>query len=308
MPRKRRRWSPGAVHHAVARGHSGCPLFATDEDRAFFVARAIRAFAETRAVCLAWSVLSNHYHVLATCNGPPGPTFARLDGAVARRERRLRGGRGPVFEDRYYSDPCADEDSLRARFAYVLGNPVHHKIVPTLDSLSAYRWSGLGEILGLRAARWIDVDAALSMFDSDPRRARDRLLDVMEKMAERWAAEDGAPVDDRASVEAQRLASRPVVEVVLPGEPPRDSAIERIVDAACALTGARRAAVRAGRHTPSEVAARSVAAFVACDVAGLPMVAVASNLGVYASALVQARKRGRAKLLALGVPPESITF
>ena len=161
MSRTRRSWEPGAIHHVVARAHCGSPIFATDEDRRFVVERAVRAFKESRATCLAWSILINHYHVLVRCEGPPGPVFARLNSAIAWRVLRYRGEHGAVFQNRFFSDPCDDEDSLLERFAYVLGNPVHHRVVPTIDALRAYSWSSLGELLGVRESLWTDVSAAL---------------------------------------------------------------------------------------------------------------------------------------------------
>jgi len=189
MARKTRKWSPGAIHHAVARGHCGSAIFGPDEDRAFVVERAARVFRETGATCLAWSILSNHYHVLLRCDGPPGRTFQRLNTAIAWRVSRGRGGKGAVFEDRYFSDPCADENSLLGRFAYVTANPVHHRVVATIAALRRYRWSSLGELLGDREPSWTDVSASLAMFDPDPVKARRGVMSLLEQQAQAWSEE-----------------------------------------------------------------------------------------------------------------------
>src|SRR5262245_49295293 len=191
MARRARSWQAGAIHHVVARGHCGYPLFATDEDRKFVVERAARAFAETGAVCLGWSILNNHYHVLVRCDGPPGPTFARLNSAIAWRALRRRGEHGAIFQNRFYSDTCDDEDSLLERLAYVLGNPIHHRVVPCVEALRRYEWSALAEILGEREARWTDVGAALALLHPNAKAARETLLALLEIKARQWVEQTG---------------------------------------------------------------------------------------------------------------------
>jgi hypothetical protein len=328
MARRARRWEPHAIHHAVARAHCGSPIFALDEDRGFVVRRAARAFAESGATCLAWAILNNHYHVLLRCEGPPGPTFSRLNTAIAWRVLRHRGEHGSVFQNRYYSDPCETEGSLMGRLAYVLGNPVHHRVVPSIEALRTYEWSSLGEILGLRTPRWVDVDAALALMDSDPGRARRTLLQFLEAKAAEWAADGGDPDEDRglaadrpeSEVPSDSLDRGPPDAAAGAGraprvEPPpslRDAlrregwTPDRLVEVACAMTGAHAQCVRAGAHLRVASAARSVIAFVACDVAGVTMAEVAPFLGVGPTALVCARRRGRERLAEMGLAPEDL--
>jgi REP-associated tyrosine transposase len=321
MPRTHRRWEPGAIHHVIARGHCGSAIFAADEDRGWLVRRAARAFRETGATCLAWSILSNHYHILVRCEGPPGPTFARLDSAIAWRVTRRRGGRGAVFQGRYFSDPCEDEGALLERFAYVLGNPVHHRLVPTIDALRVHPWSALGDLLGLRKPIWTDVDAALSAIDERPDWARDAIVRLLERKAAEWSEDEGDPAEDRglpraatpddtpdeapetapaaelaAGGDEVEAADRVRVEARRAGWAPAD-----LVAVACSLTGAQPEAVRAGARTRAAVAARAVVAFVACDVAGSTMVETARVLGVRPTALLDARRRGGEIVASLGV-------
>jgi REP element-mobilizing transposase RayT len=319
MARRSRRWEPNAIHHAVARAHCGSPIFAMDEDRAFVVRRAVRAFEETGATCLAWSILNNHYHVLVRCPGAPGPTFSRLNTAIAWRVLRYRGEHGSVFQNRYYSGPCAGEASLLGKFAYVLGNPIHHRIVPTVELLASHPWSGLGEILGRRPAQWLDVDAALAAIDPDPEHARRVLLRMLEKKTAEWASDDGDPDEDRGLDEEVTVpadpADTPACAAALgPHEPPvlsvRRTVLERegwtpdrLVEVACAIVGGEPPGVRSGHRSRGDVAARSVVAFVACDIAGWTMQETAAFLGVGPTALGNARRKGRLRLAELGVEP-----
>jgi REP element-mobilizing transposase RayT len=319
MARRSRRWEPNAIHHAVSRAHCGSPIFAMDEDREFVVARAVRAFEETGATCLAWSILVNHYHVLVRCPGPPGVVFSRLNTAIAWRVLRHRGEHGAVFQNRYFSDPCEDEASLIGRFAYVLGNPVHHRVVPTIEMLCGYQWSGLAELLGRRRARWVDVDAALGLIDPEPEHARRVLVQALERKAAQWAADGGDPAMDRPldegmlDSEAPRATPRAESASATPQRPalrPRRATLDRegwtpdrLIEVACAVTGGDPAAVRAGARSRAEAAARSLVAFVACDVAGRTMRETAAFVGVGQTALDLARRRGGARLAALGIDP-----
>ncbi|MCE9637736.1 MAG: hypothetical protein K8T90_18710 [Planctomycetes bacterium] len=290
MVRRSRRWEPHAIHHVVARAHCGGPILATDEDRAFVVKRAARAFAETDATCLGWAILANHYHVLVRCKGPPGRTFARLNTAIAWRTLRHRGDHGSVFQNRFFSDTCDDEAAVLMRLVYVLGNPVHHRIVPTVDALRSYAWSGLGEILGLRESRWTDVGAALALLDPDPDRARQTLLRAIEAKAAEWAADSGDPAEDRrptdaatADASSNPLDGRPAAPAVAPSASALLGAIAepatclrnalrhegwtpgRLLPVACALTGADLMRVAAGAQTRAEAAAQHVAPSTPCD-------------------------------------------
>src|SRR5262245_2309571 len=136
MPRQRRAWEPGDLLSIVGRAHEGRPIFATDEDRAYFTDRLKRVFVRGEADLLAWALMVNHYHlVIRVRDAEPGRLFLRLNTVIARRERRRRGDHGAVFQDRYWSGRCEGEGSALALLTYVLGNPVHHGVVETAEAL-----------------------------------------------------------------------------------------------------------------------------------------------------------------------------
>ncbi|MCE9636746.1 MAG: hypothetical protein K8T90_13665 [Planctomycetes bacterium] len=89
MARTARSWDPGWIHHVDARAHCGAPIFATDEGRAFVVARAARVFAEVGIVCLGWAVLVNHCHLLLRCPASPGATTNEPTARRASHSQRL---------------------------------------------------------------------------------------------------------------------------------------------------------------------------------------------------------------------------
>ena len=64
MPRKARIDAPGALHHIMARGIEGRPIFQSDLDRKDFIKRLAPLIEETETRCLAWALIPNHFHLL----------------------------------------------------------------------------------------------------------------------------------------------------------------------------------------------------------------------------------------------------
>lgn len=60
MPRKSRIDAAGALHHIIARGIEGLPIFQNDADRVDFLRRLAELALETETHCLAWSLMANH--------------------------------------------------------------------------------------------------------------------------------------------------------------------------------------------------------------------------------------------------------
>lgn len=165
MPRESRGWDPCAPAHVTDRGFEGCPLFVTDEDRAFFLDRAAALFEALGVICFAWALMTNHVHLfLISPETPLGVVMHRLKTAVAMRLRRLRGERGPAFQGRFHTNVLADrdEDAYAAVLAYVLLNPLRAGIVPDLHALTSYAWTSLPDLLGARAPRLVDRQRVLS--------------------------------------------------------------------------------------------------------------------------------------------------
>ena len=73
-----------------------------------------------------------------------------------------------------------------------------------------------------------------------------------------------------------------------------------LVDPVCARHDSDAGAVRAGRRTAAETAARSLIAHVACDGAAVSAEVVAGLAGVTSAAVGAARRRGAALLASRG--------
>lgn len=334
MPRCARPWEPEGIFSIGVRAHSGAPIFHEDDEREFARDCIARVFAEEQVVCFGASVLINHFHVLARFPRRPGHAMQRVNTLVARRVRR-RGGSGAVFQGRFFSGLCRDEASLLMRMAYVIGNPLRHGVVRTVDELRTHRWSTLGETIGLREPRLVDVPAALALLAPDPDCARTQLLELLEARAKVWtqSASDSVDVGDEELSEARESGSRTLVlprrlhddarapqslcAIAGPLPDPADAwesvGVRRaelareqwtpdpLAAAVCRRLGADLEELRAGRRTSVVSAARAVTAHVACDYAGWPVVEVAHAVGSSGPAVAKARTRGARLLRAAGL-------
>jgi REP element-mobilizing transposase RayT len=64
MPRTARIDIPDILQHVIVRGIERRDIFLDDDDRRLFVERFSKHLAQTGTECLAWALLSNHFHLL----------------------------------------------------------------------------------------------------------------------------------------------------------------------------------------------------------------------------------------------------
>jgi putative transposase len=64
MPRQARIDAPGALHHIMVRGIERRKIFRDNKDKDNFVERLDDILKQTSTPCYAWSLLSNHVHLL----------------------------------------------------------------------------------------------------------------------------------------------------------------------------------------------------------------------------------------------------
>ena len=64
MPRRARLDAAGTLHHIILRGIEKGQIFDDDLDRESFVSRMAQLAVETKTKIYAWSLLTNHAHIL----------------------------------------------------------------------------------------------------------------------------------------------------------------------------------------------------------------------------------------------------
>ena len=173
MPRKARLDAPGTLHHAVIRGIERGRIVEDDQDRKNFVSRLGNLAQETKTLIYAWSLMTNHAHMLLR-SGPSGlPKFMRrlLTGhSVTYNLRHHRSGH--LFQNRYRSVVCDEDAYFRELVRYIHLNPLRAGLVRTLSELDSYPWSGHAVLMGRVKHEWQGREYVLSWFGKGVREGR----------------------------------------------------------------------------------------------------------------------------------------
>ena len=173
MPRRGRLHIVGGYYHVIGRGLEWRYIFNDTEGKENFLLRLGDNLERSQAQCLAWAIMSNHYHLLIRVGTKPlaslmAPLLGVYGGYYNRRHRRS----GYVFQNRYTSILCGADSYLLELVPYIHLNPLRANMIENLSALERYRWTGhAGMILGKHRRTWHEVDAILSLFGESRHRA-----------------------------------------------------------------------------------------------------------------------------------------
>ena len=172
MPRKARLDAPGALHHIMVRGIDKTNIFVDHQDKARFLERLGENITEGKCTVYAWVLMDNHVHLLFK-SGKHGisAVMRKLLTWYAQYFNHRHKRTGHLFQNRYKSILCDEENYLLALIRYIHLNPARAQIVKTIEELDKYPWSGHSTIMGKSKHSWMDVDAVLSAFGEKKRKA-----------------------------------------------------------------------------------------------------------------------------------------
>ncbi len=171
MPRQARLDIPGALHHIMVRGINKANIFDDDEDKSRFLERLGQNVIEGKCSVYAWVLMDNHVHILFK-SGKHGisaimrKTLTWYAQYYNRRHKRT----GHLFENRYKSILCDEDNYLLALVRYIHLNPLRANIVKTIEELDRYPFCGHRTLLGKTKQPWIDSGYVLLQFGSSRRR------------------------------------------------------------------------------------------------------------------------------------------
>jgi len=165
MPRQPRLDAPGALHHIIGRGIERTTIFRTDRDREDFLTRLANLCAAGNLIVYAWSLMSNHFHLLARTGRQPISRSMRklLTGYVVNFNLRHKR-HGHLFQNRYKSIICEDDPYLLELTRYIHLNSLRAGIVDDMGGLRQYRWAGHSAIMGRVKRDWQDIETVLGYF------------------------------------------------------------------------------------------------------------------------------------------------
>jgi len=157
----------------MVRGIERRKIFRDNKDKDNFVERLGNIIIDTSTSCYAWSLLSNHVHLLLrTGDHPIATVMGRLLTGYAITFNRRYRRHGQLFQNRYKSILCQEDPYFMELVRYIHLNPLRVKIVENYSSLGRYKYCGHGFILGNKRNDWQDVDYVLGFFSKKRRVAQ----------------------------------------------------------------------------------------------------------------------------------------
>lgn len=172
MPRQARLDVPGALHHIMVRGINKANIFDDDQDKRRFLERLGDTVTDGQCTVYAWVLMSNHAHVLFK-SGKDGisAVMRKLLTWYAQYYNRRHNRTGHLFENRYKSILCDEENYLLTLVRYIHLNPIRAGIIKTIEELDCYPWGGHRAVIGKSMYSWMDARHVLSEFGSSMRKA-----------------------------------------------------------------------------------------------------------------------------------------
>src|SRR4030042_3410054 len=320
MPRLARLDAPGVLHHVMGRGIEKTNIFITDEDREYFFSRRAE-WAETQAIRIyAWALLSNHFHLLCKTQSKPLASNMRklLTGYVVNFNRRHKR-HGHLFQNRYKSIVCQEENYLRELVRYIHLNLLRAGRVKDLQELNRSPWSGHSALIGNRKREWQDTDYVFSFFGEGPKGIKKYLEFIQEgiplgRKSHRGGGELLRSLGGWSAVLASRgrkekqladariLGDREFVQGVLSEMdefakenlrlPPVTKDLTALAQKVCTLNKLTLEELRSGSRRPPVVKARGELSQAGVQLLGLSGAEIARYLGVTNSCVTRAVSSG----------------
>jgi REP-associated tyrosine transposase len=182
MPRQSRIDAPGALHHVIIRGLERKAIFKDDDDRTEFVQRMESIFAESSTPCFAWTLMTNHIHILSrTGDVPLATVMRRLLAGYAMAFNRRHRRHGHLFQNRYKSILCQEDTYLLELTRYIHLNPLRAGIIKDLSALDTYLYSGHSVLMGHQRIQCQEDEKILRMFARYKATARRKYREFVEK-------------------------------------------------------------------------------------------------------------------------------
>ena len=309
MPRSARIDIPGLLHHVIVRGIERRDIFYGDDDKALFIERLDRLLVATETDCLAWALMSNHFHLLLR---PRATTLAALmrrlltGYAVVFNLRHKRSGH--LFQNRYKSIVCQEDSYLLELLRYIHLNPLRAGLVGSMEELDTYSWSGHAVLMGNATLDGQQSEEILQMFAKKRHLARQKyrrfVADgiTMGKREElvggglrRSRKFDGA--EGYEAYDERILGSGDFVEQLWKASGTTEAStaampLSELTKGITQLFGVEMAALLQGSRRKELIDARGALCFVATRKMGMSGVVVAQALNISRSGVLVAARRG----------------
>ena len=182
------------MYHITARGSASRAILVTDPDRVIFLGLVERVVKRHGWKCLAYCVMSTHYHLLvATPQTNLSAGMRDLNGSYARYYNDRYQSTGSVFESRFRSELVESDSHLLEVIRYLAMNPVRAGLCSRPEQ---WPWSSFPGHVGITPPGcFVQGRLVLELFGSDPQVARRRLRAFVADLLDPRVS-DTVPVSD----------------------------------------------------------------------------------------------------------------
>ncbi len=274
MARMPRLHVPGGLYHVLARGNNRQEIFRRPADYRFYLGRLGKLLVRTGTRCFAYCLMPNHLHLLLEPGKRPLSRIMQpLQLIYSQYFNRVHRHTGHVFQGRYAAILCEQDAYLLELVRYLHLNPVRAGLT---KSPGAWEWSSHRAYLGTSdAGVELHRETVLGLFGKRPARARQAFSSFVR---------DGMGMGHRADLyevlEQRVLGSDAFAEGVLRRVedepwPPVRASVDEILDAAATVWKVDRESLRAPGRARQPAQARTAAAYLAREIAGKSLAAIA---------------------------------
>jgi REP-associated tyrosine transposase len=129
-----------AIYHVTSRGVARCDIFLDDEDCRRFLALLERVAKRRHWRCPAYTLMSNHYHLLVESRIEELSAGMRtLNGSYAQHFNERHARVGHLFQGRFDVRVLRDDEHLVNACEYIWNNPVR---VGRCVTAADWPWNG----------------------------------------------------------------------------------------------------------------------------------------------------------------------
>jgi REP element-mobilizing transposase RayT len=160
-----------------------------DADRWMFLRILVEMIKENQAVCHAWVLMDNHYHLLLeTPEANLSLAMKHLNAIYTQRFNKKHHRSGHLFQGRFKAIVVEKESYLKELCRYVVLNPVRARMVKKPGD---WKWSSYRATAGLdKAESWLETDWILGQFGKTEKEAQNSyksfVADGMGKKESPW--------------------------------------------------------------------------------------------------------------------------
>jgi REP element-mobilizing transposase RayT len=191
MPRPKRIHYEGAVYHVTSRGNERRKIFLSDEERWLFLRILEEMIEHHGAVCHAWVLMDNHYHLLLeTPEANLSFAMKHLNAIYTQKFNKKHHRSGHLFQGRFKAIVVEKDSYLKELCRYVVLNPVRAKMVKHPKD---WKWSSYRGTAGQdKLEKWMETDWLLGQFGKNKKQAQA----AYKKFVEEGIGQKGSPWDD----------------------------------------------------------------------------------------------------------------